>query len=287
MKNLRVFDFSARLPGPLAGHILAQKGIVTYKVEDTQFPDPFSEPSLQQLDPIFKVWYEKINGNKKLIRGSIEEIKQLVFDSMAEQNIFLCSNHGRLKQQLGSLPANTKAVFLEIQAGRGEDCYMHDLNALAQTPVFKLHLKQSSLPPFLPIAGVGFAQDIATQALFGVLELTCEQPEIFRTALLKESTQNIFEPLWDNSLSIENQYLHTGRFPCYRIYQAQDCQVAVAAVEEKFWNKFTQTFDLPLSSEDRLSSDPEIAKIVEQRLKEYKRQDLQNMALGLMCLTII
>src|SRR5690606_33486358 len=115
-----------------------------------------------------------------LIRGNQEFIRTEVFANLAVTNIFLCSNNSKLKKLMGDLPTCKSAVYIEIIAGIGDDRYMHDLNAIASVPIFNLHLKQTSLPPFVPIAGICFAQDIATKALLALWELESEAQEVFR-----------------------------------------------------------------------------------------------------------
>ena len=64
LKGKVILDLSHRLPGPLAGKVLADMGAEVIKVEDQKFKDPFIHGLFAEMDPSFPHWYEELNSNK-------------------------------------------------------------------------------------------------------------------------------------------------------------------------------------------------------------------------------
>lgn len=279
----KIFDFSTRLPGPMAGYLFTQKGFEVFKCENIAYPDAFAGDS----EKLFNLWYENFNRHKIILRGDDNYLKKSVLSNLGQVNIFLVPSIAGIKKMLGSIPEQSKTLWIQIAGGKGENKNAHDLNAIAQTGIFKLHLQQSLQPPFVPLAGIAFAQEIVSNALSWLFEFDQTVNIIEKTIYLEEAVDTVFGPLWENGFTDDLVFLHNGKFPCYNIYAAQDCYLAVAAVEEKFWKQFTQAFALNLSIEDRLSTRPEVKEIVSQKLMSYKRQQLEAMPLANMCLTII
>jgi crotonobetainyl-CoA:carnitine CoA-transferase CaiB-like acyl-CoA transferase len=54
----------------------------------------------------------------------------------------------------------------------------------------------------------------------------------------------IFWPNEDRNLG-KTKFLHNGVFPCYSLYKTKDDKyIALAAVEEKFWLRFCEVFQI-------------------------------------------
>ena len=70
LKGIKIIDFTHRLPGPLAGKILADLGAEVIKIEDVKHKDPFLSGMFSSFDQSFENWYEELN--KKKIRGKIQ-----------------------------------------------------------------------------------------------------------------------------------------------------------------------------------------------------------------------
>src|SRR5690606_4794267 len=135
---------------------------------------------------------------------------------------------------------------------------MHDLNALADTGLLKLYVeghKEPVLdPPFLPIAGITFGHKAATDLLAGLLKARHEQKPVFLESYLYEASEEILGPFWPKHCREhdETRFLHNGRYPCYSLYRLKDGHyAALAAVEEKFWQRFCESVGLTISSELR------------------------------------
>ena len=55
LNGLQVLDFTHRLPGPLAGHVLALTGAKVIKVEDEVFQDAFIKGLFAEMNSTFFV----------------------------------------------------------------------------------------------------------------------------------------------------------------------------------------------------------------------------------------
>src|SRR5690606_23910726 len=102
-------------------------------------------------------------------------------------------------------------------------------------------------PPFLPIAGISFGHKAATDLLAGLLKARAENKAQFIESYLYESTDELLSPFWPKACRAadEMRFLHNGRYPCYSLYRLRDGHyAALAAVEEKFWQRFMECVGL-------------------------------------------
>lgn len=268
LQGVTIVDLSHRLPGPYAGMILANLGAKVIKIEDKKFQDPFnSESGPFAQDKSFKDWYQQLNRSKEIHRidfncdEDILELKRTVRGSDA----VIMGLPWKVQQKLGITPEELKhmapLVYIDAQAARHEDqSYgMHDLNALAQTGLLKLHLQSQAqenkvTPPFLPFAGLGLGHTMATTLLAAMVRSRKNNEFIQLTCFLKESAEMLYSPFYSQELQEQPQkdFLHTGRYPCYGIYFSQDGKAfALAAVEEKFWIKFCEIFKLEQYAQEK------------------------------------
>ena len=165
---------------------------------------------------------------------------------------------------------------------------LHDINALALTETFKEHLKDSLNLPYLPFAGISFAQQIATTAVSMLLNAKMNDNSLCHTIYLKDSTQLIFD-----ALKIENhkhdQYLHTGKYPCYQLYELKNNAIAcLGAVEEKFWVNFISVFELELDLNDRFDESGKVQEKIKNMFANYNSFEIKEKIAGHeLCLTLI
>ena len=251
-----VLDFSTRLPGPRATQNLIGLGFDIIKVEDSNHPDQFTIAENKQ----FNFWYEELNKNKKILTV---DFMTYDFSSLIEKADIVLMGLGprvakKFKLDFDSIKEN-KISYVEIDASSP----LHDLNLLAKNKFFQLFLndsKSGQRPPFIPMMGLEFSNYIATQMLGSYINLIETSSAQYKKLKFEEILPSL------NFLNnIESTpILHNGDLPCYYIYRSKDGDyIAFAAVEEKFWKKFTQMFNFNLSTEDRFDITGKITKKLE------------------------
>jgi len=277
LQDKTVLDFSYRLPGPLATKQLLDLGAKVIKIENTNYPDPFSQI---EMDASFKSWYLGMNQDK--------EVKGFDFNSSKDQkeilklvntsDIILLGLPKKQQELLGitkNLLKSKPQIFIEpISPPK------HDLNILAENGTLALYLKDKTedfiAPPFLPIAGIFFAQKLANTSLAGLLRANEQKQALWQQVSFEASMKELLAPLTAKELNTHWKYLHNGAYPCYGIYKTKDGgHIAVAAVEEKFWQGFSELFEINLNLEQRFDISGETVKKLISTFKKYTVSELE------------
>lgn len=256
LEDITIIDFSHRLPGPYGSYLLAKLGANVIKIEDEKFKDPFLTEFVDSMDDSFLSWYQNLNHEKKIMRLNFssstikEELKAIVEPAQA----MICALPPKAEEKIGlqDLLKNTKkpmVVIRPVASLEEEKPPMHDLNALAETDLLRLHVQEREdaylPPPFLPFAGLAFGNAMALQLLAGYHKALKDQKSHTLYSGLFESTEMMFSPFWKGELKKSPHFLHNGKYPCYGIYRTKDgAHIAMAAVEKKFWDKFCELFNL-------------------------------------------
>lgn len=302
LKGMRILDLTHRLPGPLAGKVLAELGAEVIKIEDETHKDPFLSGMFSEFDRSFENWYEELNGKKRIARfdfkaeGAREQIHELIKGAEG----ILLSLSPKLKLKLGLDDDSLKALkpnlaVVELEASSTHNKAMHDLNALAISGFLSLHVANETAdvvaPPFMPVAGIAFGQQVATQMLANILNSMRSQEFSKSTSYLHDTAESIFHPFWSKKLQKEKKtrFLHNGAYPCYSLYKTKDSQyVALAAVEDKFWSDFIEIFNVNLPLEKRFDTKPESFKIVAQMFAKLTAKEIENKTKDKeVCLSIV
>ena len=257
LEGLKIIDLSHRLPGPLCGKILSDLGAEVIKIEDVEFKDPFLSGLFAQFDSSFIHWYEELNSNKKVQRfdfnssEDIEAINKIIMSSDAIIMGLPPKTRTKLKLDDQNLLFKKPFVVLELLASKEGGKSLHDLNALAESGLLSMHVSSNKeniiAPPLLPISGITFGHKGATDLISGLLNANKINETVFIKTYLDESTDNILGIFWpkkDRALN-RTEFLHNGKYPCYNIYKTKDDKyIALAAVEEKYWNRFCELFNI-------------------------------------------
>jgi crotonobetainyl-CoA:carnitine CoA-transferase CaiB-like acyl-CoA transferase len=290
LQGITIIDFSHRLPGPFCGKILSDLGADVIKIEDHIFKDPFLAGLFAEFDPSFIAWYENLNNSKKVLRFDFnspedqKKIAELVQKSDALIMGLPQSTRQKLKLTDQDLAFNKPFVVIELLASRTEKKSMHDLNALATSGLLSLFIgnqnKKIIDPPFLPIAGIAFGHKAATDLLANLLCAQKKMQTIFTKTYLDEVTNNllgIFWPKVDRDLN-RKLFLHNGQYPCYSIYQTKDHKyVALAAVEEKFWKKFCEVFEIKTTLDRFYNKDQELFLLISNSISSKNRSEIEDL----------
>jgi len=302
MKKLKILDLTHRLPGPLAGKILSDLGYEVIKIEDEKHKDPFLSGMFSDFDDSFEDWYRVLNEDKEIVRLDFKspDIKSVLAEYLKDADGILLSLSSKLKDSLGLddkslMNMNSPIAIVELEASKSHKKAMHDLNALALSGFLSLHVAhvddQIVDPPFFPVAGIAFGQQVATQLLANLLQARDKQRVIKSTSYLYETAETILNPFWSKNLQSQKRtkFLHNGAYPCYSLYRLKDGNyVALAAVEEKFWTDFIAIFNIPLPLENRFDRDPLAFQKVADRFAKMDTSEIENMTQNKeICLSIV
>lgn len=300
LKGIKILDFTHRLPGPLAGKILKDLGAEVIKVEDMKHKDPFLSGSFSEFDQSFENWYEELNQNKKIVRLDFKapDIKEQVRNLIVDAQGLLLSLGPKLKTNLGLNDDDLKHLPLgvvELEASSTHNKAMHDLNALAVSGYLSLHVAhedaQVVAPPFMPVAGIAFGQQVATQLLANIIATMRNQKFVKSVSYLHDTTDAIFRPFWSAALREQKKtkFLHNGAYPCYSLYRTSDGQyVALAAVEEKFWQNLTEEFPIKLPLERRFETSKESFNAVASVFAKLSLDEIEKRTKNKeLCLSIV
>jgi crotonobetainyl-CoA:carnitine CoA-transferase CaiB-like acyl-CoA transferase len=255
LSNITVLDLTQRLPGPLATKQLSTLGAHVIKVNPLGKKDAF----IKTQDLLFNDWYKNINESKDIL-----EIDYKYLQKYIDKAQIIIAPHDFTHNQYD---LEEKALILVHGSSHGKA--MHDLNALAMTQAFKLFTinkkKNRINPPFLPFAGIQYGSTIALNALATLIKVKAEQKTIIQNTYLDISTKETFDLFWNKEIPIddESSFLHNGVFPCYNLYRTKDgLFVALACVEEHYFEKFCEIFNLSLIIEDRFDTSSRVFKIL-------------------------
>ena len=255
--KLIVLDLTQRLPGPLASQQLLNQGAEVIKLSPKGKKDAFIETQ----DPLFNEWYRNLNNKKKMIEIDFKNELQAYIDSA--QIIIAPSNFDCDRYSF-----DQKSIILVNGSSKGQA--MHDLNALALCHAFSLYLqdkKESQMirPPFLPFAGIQYGSTIALSALSTHIKVQEEKKTIITNVYLDKSVSDVFDLFWNKEFQKleSSRSLHNGLFPCYNIYKTKDDKfIALACVEEHYFQKFCERFNLSLIIEDRFDTSNRVFNIL-------------------------
>lgn len=299
LNGLKIIDLTHRLPGPLAGKILQELGAEVIKIEDEKHKDPFLSGMFSEFDRSFENWYEELNGKKKIIRLDFKspDIKKKIADIIADADGILLSLSPKLKTTLGLNDENLmrELAVVELEASSTHNKAMHDLNALAISGFLSLHVAHETNavvpPPFLPVAGIAFGQQVATQILANIIASKKSKSLVKTVSYLHDTAEAIFHPFWSQELRTQKRtkFLHNGAYPCYCLYRCLDGNyVAVAAVEEKFWSDFIATFNVPLALSQRFNTDAESFRILSDTFAKLTAKEIEAKASNKeLCISIV
>jgi alpha-methylacyl-CoA racemase len=300
LKGIKILDFTHRLPGPLAGKILADMGAEVIKVEDIKHKDPFLSGMFSEFDQSFENWYEELNKNKQVIRLDFKDpsIKVEVKKLLENASGLMLSLSPKLKTTLGLTDEDlkdTQLAVVDLEASSTHNKAMHDLNALAISGYLSLHVAHENdpivAPPFMPVAGIAFGQQVATQILANIIEATRTKGFVKSVSYLHDTADAILHPFWSSTLRAQKKtkFLHNGAYPCYSLYRTSDGQyVAVAAVEEKFWIDLKETFSIDLPLERRFETSEQAFNAVANTFAKLSSSEIERRSQNKeMCLSIV
>ncbi len=302
LEGFTILDFSHRLPGPMGMNFLGHMGAKVYKIEDEIFKDAFYSGMFSDFDESFVDWYHELNDQKEILRFNFksEATTSKLHEMIKKADGLLMALPPKVRQFLKLTDHDLKKInpelaIIEMGASTKHNYSMHDLNAMALTGMLSLyvHDKTENIvnPPFLPISGILFGQQLAGQLLAAILKAKKNKEFVNTIAYLFDTAQMVCNPLWSENLRAEKKvkFLHNGAYPCYSMYKTKDGHyVGVAAVEEKFWQDFIKIFKIEIEAKERFNTERRFFEKIAQKINPLTLQEVEAMIKGKdICVSLI
>lgn len=258
LRGFRILDLSRLLPGPYATLLLSDLGAEVIRVEDPEHPD-----WLRQMPPLaddgIGAAFHTLNRGKKSVSirymGGAE--RERLLELIRTADVVVESFRPGVMESL-DLSAETLwqaqpgLVICRIsghgQQGPDQKRAGHDLNFVARSGLLSLSAKVA-LPP-IPIADIcGGAWPAALQICAHLTRRDANTPGVVLDInMLLHTYANVVlargfvgeEKANDQGVGALN-----GALPSYAIYPTKDGNLAVAALEPKFWNRFVAAIHQP------------------------------------------
>ncbi|MDX1694113.1 MAG: CoA transferase [Ketobacteraceae bacterium] len=254
LQGIKVVDLSRHLPGPLASLSMAEMGAEVVKVEppggeEMRFIGP---PGAEGRSAYFNA----VNGNKSGIQLNLKDTgdRQRFLDLIRDADVLLESFRpdvmARLDLPVALLRERNPRLIICSLNGYGSNSPLvnavgHDLNYLAMNGVLEgTGTEAQAVAPWPPLAD-------CSAGLYGLSTVLAALVERSRTGkgchievALADSVMPLMAfPLADLALTGKGtpraQSLLNGGAARYRTYQTKDGHnIALGAVEPKFWNSF-------------------------------------------------
>ena len=285
LSDIKVLDFSTLLPGPLASLFLSEMGAEVIKVERLKLGDEMRRktPEIDGTNVSFAI----LNRGKKSIEINLknnfqnEKLKKLIkeVDIVIEQ--FRPGVMKRLGLDYGSIKLiNPKIIYVSItgygQEGPKSNFAGHDLNYIGDTGLLSLSMGKEDntvLPPAL-IADIGAG---SYPAIMNIL-LALRKRDLNKEGSYIDisMTDGLFTFMFwalgkgfsKNEWPQNSDYYLSGGSPRYNIYETKDKRyLAVAPIEDRFWNKFCEVIDLDITYKGQKKTDQEIIEKVTSIIK--------------------
>jgi len=277
LSGIRVLDFSTLLPGPMATLMLAEAGAEVIKIERIG-----SGEELRQYQPRFgdtSVSFAMLNRGKRSIAidlkssGALEQLTPLIESA----DVVVDQFRPGVMQRLGlgyevMREINPRIIYCAItgygQSGPKAQIAAHDLNYQAESGMLAIAADASGAP-VVPPALVADIAGGAYPAVINILLALRARDQSGEGCMIDVSmSDNLFTFLyWAIGIGAQTGQwprpggeLLSGGSPRYQVYRAGDGKfVAVAALEEKFWNNLCDAIGLAAQFRDD-RTDPQASK---------------------------
>lgn len=259
LTGVRVLDFSGLVPGPLASLVLADAGADVVKVER-----PGTGDDMRALAPLD---FENLNRGKRSIVVDLKDpaAVEALAPMIADADILIEQFRPGVMNRLGlgyerARSLNQRLVYCSI-TGYGQDGPLaakagHDLNYLVDAGLLASARREATAGiPHLPPTFIADIGGGTYPALVNIL-LALRSVELTGTGMHLDiaMTENLF--LWHwwirthvdiAGTSDEPGTVHpAGGSPRYALYGAADgAVVAVAALEDHFWQQLCEALSVP------------------------------------------
>jgi crotonobetainyl-CoA:carnitine CoA-transferase CaiB-like acyl-CoA transferase len=293
LAGLKVLDFSTLLPGPLAGLMLAAAGAKVWKIERPGGED------MRRMGPAQEggsLAWRMLNTGKEILELDLKQPadRARLEPLLAEADILIEGFRPGVMDRLGLGPTLLAERFPRLiccsitgygQTGPLADRAGHDLNYLAESGILALGQQGDGGPVVPPL----LAADIAGGAYPAVINILLALEQRRRTGrgvrldiamsrnLLPFAWWAIAEALATGVWPGSGDALLTGGSPRYQVYRTGDGRwLAVAPLEERFWEAFCAAIELPehlrRSIDARTVRDAVAARIAARTAAEWEER---------------
>lgn len=261
LKGIKVVDLSRHLPGPLASLSLAEMGADVIKVEPPQGEEMrFIGPKGANGR---SAYFDAVNGNKQGVRLNLkdthdrEHFLSLIQDADVLLESFRPGVLAKLDLSVEFLQQHAPQLIVCSLNGYGSNSPLvnevgHDLNYLAMNGVLEgTGTVEEAVAPWPPLADCSAGLYGLSTVLAALIERQRTGKGCHIEVALADSVMPLMAfPLADLSLSKKGmprgEALLNGGAARYRTYLTKDAKnVALGAVEPKFWQNFCEAADRP------------------------------------------
>ena len=284
LEGIKVLDFSTLLPGPLCTLLLAEAGADVIKIER-----PGQGDEMRSYTPRIgadSVNFALLNRGKRSIAidlkdpGALAQLTPLLREADIVVEQFRAGVMDRLGLGYEALRAiNPRLIYCAItgygQTGARAQVAAHDLNYVAETGMLWLAAGADGAP-VVPAALVADLAGGAYPAVINIL-LALRQRDSSGVGCKLDvaMSDNLFTFLyWAlGDGEVTGQWpapaaaMVTGGSPRYQVYRTADGRfVAAAPLEQKFWDTFCTTIELPQALRDDRRDPQATRQAVAQRI---------------------
>jgi alpha-methylacyl-CoA racemase len=285
LAGIRVLDFTALAPGPIAGLMLAEAGAEVIKIEPAAGEAMRMPPAAWgDLRAVFAL----VNRGKRSLALDLkdEETRARLRPLLESADVLLEGFHPGVMARLGLdyetvRAINPRIVYCAItgfgQSGPKAMRAGHDLNYISETGLLALSSGSPNAPTLPPVL-IADLMGGTYPAVMGVTMALFQRERTGQGAFLDISmTSGMFLPMfwaWAQGVSsggwpASGEHMFTGATPRYRVYSAADGGlVAVAAMEDRFWSDFCAAIGLSDALRDSADA-ADVAGAVAARLAEH------------------
>jgi len=241
LRGVKILDLSRLLPGPFCTYLLAELGAKRTAVIPPSDQEVLSFPLLHQNK-------RKITLDLKTPQG-LAKIKKLIkaHDVLVEG--FRPGVLARLGLSFTVLKKMNPRLILCSLSGYGQkesERAGHDLNYLAESG-FLAALFPFSAPqiPGIPFADLVGGMSAALKILAALTIPAQKRKALWIDLSICDSLKPFLYP-FDSKIQKTVSPIFQGAWPRYHLYSTKDSKfLAVACLEEKFWNQFAQKMQIP------------------------------------------
>lgn len=262
LSGIKVLDFSTLLPGPMATLFLAEAGAQVIKIER-----PGDGEEMRTYEPKWgrdPASFAMLNRGKQSLALDLKSERQLEFllPLIREADVVVEQFRPGVMERLGLgydalALVNPKIIYCSITGyGQTGDRTLktgHDLNYIGDTGLLALSMGPENNPTIPPVLAADIAGGSYPAVVNILLALLNREKTGQGTHIDVSMADNMFMLMWwaiGNGLATgywpaNGSSLLTGGSPRYKIYPTSDGRhVAVAALEQKFWDIFCEAIKL-------------------------------------------
>ncbi len=298
LDGIRVVDFSTLLPGPLASLMLSRAGAEVIKIERPPHGD-----EMRHYQPLFgdtSSSFALLNEGKRSIAIDLknDRDRQKLIELIVNADVVIEQFRPGVMQHLDLdyatlSQSHPKLIYVSItgfgQTGSNANEAGHDLNYMATSGLLDLACDDHGKPGIPPV----LAADIAGgsyPAVMNILLALRQRDNAGKGCHIDVSMTDGLFPLgfwaWGQGMAAGQWPRRggerlTGGSPRYQIYKTKDSRyLAVAPLEQRFWQQFCELIALPEELRDDSEVPRDAIQAVQKIILEKTSAEWKNIFTG-------